>query len=531
MDETIRAQRIAAMLETAYAFARRGDAIQYSSTELTPIYRYMDGPIRRTDGFSPEDATQDSYRYTVCSSFFYNLLWDTFRYRFCGSKLRHPCAVSEVFYKSQTVFEWTKESGKTVTMAMREMLPLVQAGDAFEFAHHNNAARHIMLMGENGVMIHSNGANYDWEKAEERWESNGSIRVTSIEEFMLHALGELPIQHYDSFRLIRIIDAIDPDRFPLTPQAQSRLDYPGLDIDRRCDRRAWQNVCPGETITYTLRLRNTNPFRENHRMSQKIFKKLCVEEVLPQGTELVISSLTSDVRYEDGKLCWTVDIGTEQTVVLQYTVKVKDDMPAGCCIVSEGGHVDNIPTCRIVTPVGKSLSEKEWLAFQSLACPDALKNAEICGDGVAQWVYGKVLGKEITIPTVKELLDAQFTIGKCERDGKTYAALYHKEKITDQDRRTCVYKIPQMEGGRTLTCVDGYHRILELRGENLQAGDVVAIARKLGENTVAAEQILCLGGNMCVWSRDGGFVGVSLPHMDSLFACDYFAVLRPLMYE
>lgn len=531
MTENNRSNRIAAMLETAYAYTRRKDAIQYSNSELTPIYRYMNGPIRRTDGFSPEEATQDHYRFTVCSSFFYNLLWDTFRYRFCGDIQRHPCAVSEIFYKSQTVYEWEKGSGKTVTMAIREMLPMVQAGDAFEFAHHNNAARHIMLIGENGVMLHSNGANYDWNKSEERWESDGSIRITSIEEFMLHALGELPIQHYDSLRLIRILDAVDPNRFPLTPQAESRLKYPGLDIDRRCNRRAWQSVCPGETLTYTLRLTNTNPFRENHRMSQKIFRNLQVEEILPEGTELVISSLTGDVTIQDGVLRWNVDIGTEQTVVLQYSVKVKEDLPFGSSIVSEGGHVDNIPTNRIVTPVGNCMTQQQWLTLQGLATSDALEKAEIMGDGIAQWVYRNILDMQISIPTAAELIDAQYLRGTCTHIDNIYPALYHKEAADKDNGNACEYKIPEMEGGRALVCVDGYHRILELRGENLQAGDVIVIAKSLAGKDVEAEQILCLGGNMCVKSAGGSFEIAPLPHLDGLFAKDYFAVLRPIMYR
>ncbi len=526
MDKTLRQKRIAAMIETGYAYVRRGDAIQYNETELTPVSRYDGGPFRRTDGFSPEDATQDSYRFTVCSSFFYNVLWDAFRYRFCNCELNHLCITAESYYKDYCIYHWEKECGKTVTMAMREALPLLEPGDAIEFSHHNIAGRHIVLVAEDGVLLHSCGLNYNFAEGIENWEYNGGVRKTTIEDFMLHTLGELPILHYDYFNIYRLVDAIDSQQYPLTPQALSRLKYKGLDIDRRCDKRAWQVVRPGETITYTLRLTNHNPWRENHTTTHRDLCGIPVAEVLPEGTELVLSSLTNDADYDGKNLRWTVDIGTEQTVVLQYTVRVKEDMPLGSNIVSTGGCVANIPSNTIVTPVGSGLDAAEWLTLRNLAKDGLPLHAEFAGDGVAAWVYKHMLQREVTLPTLEELLNSRFIRrAYAEKADDPSKVLLDKK----DDGVLHPFAVGGMEGGRSLVCVDRYHRILEFRGEHLQGGDIILVCRRLGLSHTETEQYLCLGGNRCIKSASGTAEVISLPAPDSFFACDYFCVLRPAM--
>ena len=449
MDKALRQMRIDAMIETGYAYVRRGDAIQYNEMELTPVSRYEGGPFRRTDGFSPEDATQDNYQFTVCSSFFYNLLWDAFRYRFCDCELNHLCVTSEAYYKDYCIYHWEKESGKTVTMAMREALPLLQPGDAIEFSHHNIAGRHIMLVAENDVLLHSCGVNYNFAEGVENWEYNGGVRKTTIEDFMLHTLGELPISHYDYFNIYRLIDAIDPVQYPLTPQALSRLKHKGLDIDRRCDKRAWQVVRPGESITYTLRLTNHNPWRENHTTTHRDFHNISVCEVLPEGTELVLSSLTNDVDFDGKTLRWMVDIGTEQTVVLQYTVRVTEEAKFGTSIVSKGGYVADIPSNTILTPVGSGLTLEQWNALRDLEKNGLPTNREYGDDGVATWVYRHILGQDVTIPTLEELLNQRFTRREylSKPDDPTKVLLDKKE-----DEVKHPYAICGMEGGRSLVC-------------------------------------------------------------------------------
>ena len=67
---------IEAIKATAYSFYDRGEAIQYNNTALTFLGT---GSTARVDRyFNPEQATNDSKEYTVCSSFVYQVFYNTF---------------------------------------------------------------------------------------------------------------------------------------------------------------------------------------------------------------------------------------------------------------------------------------------------------------------------------------------------------------------------------------------------------------------------------------------------------------------
>ena len=69
MTEERRQQYVKAFEETALAYFRKRDRIQYESSDMTYLHKTLGGPFRRTDKFSPEAATKDSYLFSVCSSF------------------------------------------------------------------------------------------------------------------------------------------------------------------------------------------------------------------------------------------------------------------------------------------------------------------------------------------------------------------------------------------------------------------------------------------------------------------------------
>lgn len=558
--EAMRALQVEAVVETAYALHRRKEAIQYESKELTPLHKDFGGPFRRTDGFAAEQATQDHYCYSVCSSFFYSLLWDTFRYEFCGSSMDHTCYDAKNYYEKNIVCRWKRGDETGQKAAFRKVLEVMQPGDALVYDH-KNSLRHIMLCLPGEKLMHCNGAAFDFVAGKESWETDGAIRLTTYQDFLLNMLGEYPFWHYDEVCVLRYLDDIDPEKYPLTPQALSRLKYKGLDIDRRADRRACQTVAPGETITYTLRLTNSNPrlrydCPETYRygiVSDMAFENLEVEEVIPEGTELVVSSLTNDAKLENGKLLWTLDLGVEQVKTLQYTVRVKDDVPCGSYIVSGGGRVDNIPSNEIKILVGVGVSQEDWQKLQALSQEGALADAKIQGDGIAQWVYDTVLGKSVTISTAKQIMDAQYETYDYPISTKQYACwkwegetvdengnprvvnftmLREKEHVTEQDKAVCAHMVPTMVGGKSLLCVDRFHRMLEFRSEYLRPGDVVAAVQNLKGDACQTEQYLCLGGGKCVYSTPNGFEVMALPNMEEkMFLSSYFAVLRPTMWE
>lgn len=73
-------------------------------------------------------------------------------------------------------------------------------------------------------------------------------------------------------------------------------------------------VSPGDTITYTLTLTNSGAFTSG---------TTTVTDEIPEGTELVVSSLPAGATYEDGKITWeagTAAAGANKSISYQVTV-------------------------------------------------------------------------------------------------------------------------------------------------------------------------------------------------------------------
>lgn len=74
MTDELKRQYAAALEETALAYFRKRDRIQYESSDMTYLHKFLGGPFRRTDGISPESATKDEPMFSVCSSFYVRCL-------------------------------------------------------------------------------------------------------------------------------------------------------------------------------------------------------------------------------------------------------------------------------------------------------------------------------------------------------------------------------------------------------------------------------------------------------------------------
>lgn len=77
-----------AVLETAFAYYRKGPKIQYDSTELTTEDRESTGVCRLSSGDSPEMTGDDRSFYTVCSDWCYDVYYNAFGYQLTGSARR-----------------------------------------------------------------------------------------------------------------------------------------------------------------------------------------------------------------------------------------------------------------------------------------------------------------------------------------------------------------------------------------------------------------------------------------------------------
>ena len=529
MEET-REIRLQALEETALAYARKRDRVQYESIDMTYMWKGHGGPYRKIDGLAPEYATKDSYLFSVCSSFINATLYNAFGYTLCGNMDDHTCTKIIDCYKEQTRYSYdrTAEGAISEKKAIRQTLEAMQTGDLLVVRNPKANNLHVMFYLSGQRIVHCAGSKINLTTGEEKWDSPGAIRNNDRDNFLINMLGDYPFSNFSHWYVINVLDAIDPEKYPMTPWAKSRLKYPCLDVDRTCNFRRYQTVQPGDVLTFTIQLRNDNTRKSKHH-----FEDLVMEDVIPEHTTLLASSLTADVQVDGNKIRWRIPLmhaGEER--IFQYSVRVNDDVKPGDEIVSAGGKIDEIPFNEIrrkVAPARMSICDAQKL--YTFADQSILDKAEVIGDGVADWIY-KQLGKDVTIPTARKLIDSLYDIEEVEyaagEEGEKRDVLKHKE---NPDRSVLAMAVPELLGGKTLSCVWQTERVLEFRGENLYPGDVIVVARKLDRNTLEAEQWTVLGGCKAVKCAGGKAELIDLPYMDVMMATDFFMTFRPYLKE
>jgi len=192
----------------------------------------------------------------------------------------------------------------------------------------------------------------------------------------------------------------------------TREEYPMMDIDRTVDITPYGTVSTGENLTYTIKIFNESNNKnylkwgsqyEHGTREAVTYKNLIVTETIPEGTELVESSLSEGAKVEGNKIVWNIEsIVPGESVELTYSVKVI--APAGSYIVNDGGFVNNIPSNSIKNTVGGAkLTEEQKAALASVSAGgiEGLKDYGKDTD-FAEAIYAK-MGKELSLPTTLEL--------------------------------------------------------------------------------------------------------------------------------
>ena len=547
LTEEQRELRVRVLEETALAYFRKKDRVQYCARNLTYWNRYDGGPRRRNDRSSPEAATKDSYLFTVCSSFVFNCLYNAFGYELCGSDQLHACSTIWRQYPDYFRYEYDRDT-ETARMpgpgekpgtievstkekkAMRETLAAIHDGDLLQIEARDHKSRHVMLCISGNRLIHSGGVRLNMVTGEERWDSPGSIRIDDRDEFLLNMLyNGYTFSKFSKWCVIDILSAIDPEKYPIQPWALKRLDYPGLDIDRFTSVRAGQNVKPGETVTVTIHLENCNP-----RTPKMKYDDFTVEEILPAHTTLQDSSLTADTVLDGDKLRWTMSLVQGEERIIQYSFRIDDDVKPGDVIVTGGGNVGGIPSNEFRLTVGAShLDVETCRKLQALA--GKMDGAVKHGDGMAQWIYEQI-GKPVTFPKVADLIEGLYEFRDVKdalEDKKTitgdatHAVLMDRADPDPKALEAIKMMAPKLIGGTMLACVGRDDRILEFRGENLYPGDVILAARELDREVCKPEQWVILGGGKAVVTTEEKTEVIDLPYMDVMLVTKFFVVLRP----
>ena len=567
-----------------------------------------------------EDATSDNTIYTVCSDFPWSVYYYALDYSLYGHRLNGLTNGQWMFSEREgmTVMRYAPVgfTSEAASYGAGEDTSLIKTLDeTVEFlTNYEDNLRpgdilitdaHTQLYLGEGYVIDSWGSKYNMTTGVEAFEKAGTV------DGELHTLlgifvdgteqgGSFKLDKCGYFAVIRPLDALCADDgdenpgndpldsayvqprwddlkypenlktsgFDITGETLTRLEYPGMEIDRTVSGTQFGSAVSGGTLTYSVKISNMSDTADyctwrgayyGSEYSGEDYSGLAVTETVPDGTELVAGSVSSGGAASGGVISWTLDIPKGQSVTLSYTVNVTAGR--GAAIVNDGGMVGRIPSNSISNSVGGAkLSETAETAMQTFFAAGRNKWNDTDENGgynisvtatdtvFAERVYAKVLGKTLELPTTAELLNGLFQNTLIEEDsgwyvygeiGKSVYMYTQRDEVADEYR---VYKdmlVPGYLGG-VYVKTDAYSlepRINEFRLDYLEPGDVLIYA-ELSSYSAIGEARDVKSGEVLVYLGEGDFAaissnGVLRSYEDSAAVCwkafssDFFICLRP----
>ena len=529
-----------AVVLTAFAYFDKGRPVQYDSIGLSVVPKDSGGTIRTTHEVAPEYATPDETMFSVCSDFCYQVYYNTFGYKLCGSAIGCYTARMSKFEPEKDPicaykYDSTKSPGSR-EQAITDFLAVLQPGDIINEVANMSSGGHAMLyLGDvlgNGTkyLIQCAGYKYDTTTGQDTiecspgmieevpgklsvnttWGKNGgAISLDSAEEYLR---AKYTKSANAILSAIRPLNVITDDEYPLTDSAKTRLQYPRLAINRTANASRFKDIEAGGTLTLSIALSNYS--KQSYTVP--------VTEVIPEGVTL---QKVSDNGKVDGKnISWSVQLpaGGSKTLTVDYTVTAKRNE----LLTLGGGKVGEIPSNTLYIPVGgKHLTAEEEAKLTALAEGTYKDVPQDIADGeFAQRIYNDVLKLNVTLPSsktfVKEVL----------KRGNAVASVVYAPR-EDLQGQLLTYKnmlVYDLCGGFYWGEMDSLRRVLDLRCDYLRPGDILVKIRTA--STPATSKVAVYAGNKKFLECDNKTVGVTdFFALQESHIYQLFYVLRPTM--
>lgn len=504
-----------AVLETAYAYYRKGLGVQYDSTEMTRQNRIISGPARLTSGDSPEMAAHDYTVYTVCSDWCYDVYYNAFGYKLAGSArncltfnmtptptsdptvvLKFGLWMDDVHTRDRQEFietcQQVWEPGDVIVVYSRTESGAQNGGHAMMYIGDTNGDGRTEIMHSGGSKVNYNTGvdSIDDLGVDPTFGTRiGSVRIDDAYDHLFNpdtakgseavSAGNVGASSHNlttnTFtEAILLRPRLDP-KFPkqMTPSAQSRIKYPGLDIDRSTNFNFYNSVENGSEITVTVTVKNygTAPMTG-----------LSIKEVAPKGAAIVEGSANEGGTATAAGASWIVELAPGASKKLTYKMKVTAQM--GETVTLPGGTVDAIPTRDLSYQVGgKALSTAKLAQIAANGKVSGIRSAARTETDFANEFYETALDINLGIPakmddvisallepvpvedvnsTTEGKLLAPKSDDKLDETGKYLKSMLLFEHLSGK----CVYL------GTNMDAMDGRGRVREWKEIAYKPGDV-----------------------------------------------------------
>lgn len=487
-----------AVVATAENYLLRGYRIQYADTRLAPS-----GEFRWKLEREPEDYTLGEWGYTNCAAFVTDVHRNAIGWKtdmFATYNLLRAEFIRKYYYKPTG-----KETNAERQTVEEKFYKQISPSDIIVIRRRDGSG-HAMLYVGNGNIIHSSGYTYNYNTGVEVYEP--SIRYLQLKDLFTPAGGERRylfsglITEVAIIRPINIWDANFPEN------SLKRIEnMKGIVAEKLSSHKPGITVNPGEEMTFTFSVFNTNDYEVNLHVSDK----------LPSNTTYV-----SGAEKFDGKnLSWDIAVPAGETVEVSYIVKVNKtvDENNNNTVVSTEGKVGEVFTNCSGTKIRRTLTSPEQEKLVNAVKTFSFTSGNPIENINA--IYNSAFSAKNIIPVkTPEDVAKELFAERSEKAG-TYTL--------NTEGNMAKMVVPSLFGGRCyLTKIFEYKkqgdfaRTRLVKEENLMVGDIVA--RYDNESSM----FYLYTGNELIDLSTGEKVSDIKQCLESLLASQlYFAVIRP----
>ena len=491
--------QVKAVLEVTRSYYCKNPYMQYDSVNLTSISKQRGGMLRTTRYVAPEYGTADRNIYTVCSSFCFEVYYNTFGYQLMGDP-RDAETIDLAAAEAPLMVYSSVIAPETLEQTLKDFRANLQPADVVVWRATDGSGHAMMYVGDidgdgNDYFIHSAGGKYDMTKGTDSVEAEGNIKKDPAASYLDPKSGYY-IGSKKSIHILRPLATEECRALPILPAARQRMKYSGLTVDRTVSCGLYGSPSTGDEITYKLVIKNNS----------KGDYTVPVVENIPAGTTFVsadgltgTTTLTADVALKAG-----------ESKTVSYTVKVT--AARGTIIDNSNGSVAEIPSNSLKNRVAGEKIDAAKL--QATGWRSGVAAAKPTGLEFANAVYREALGKELGFTTTEALL------------GKMLPSVSQGIYNVSSNAADTAIMIDNYVGGTALNspweAIDD--RIFELRPEQFQAGDIFVAG---GNNKDKNPVVLVSTGKELLGMESGRIVNYNTAKLMTLFKKNLFVGLRP----
>ena len=445
--------RINAVKTVANAFYYRGGSLQYDDYSM--FFNSNSNKLvrkRRSDSIkSPEDATMQDIKYSVCSEFVANVYYEAFSKNGSGYTFK---------YGDGTELGLV-ESGKFVNMANRNktnyynsniavyyanletntfdvnvaglainasnyrdvFANVLQPGDVISYRY--KSWGHVVLYLGDDLVINATstsrnkesyngdytgtGGSYNYQNKTDNLDPWGTVGYVSLQQDVLNYKDKYSKYVFEDgthntgssdpkvieISIIRPLNELTNDN--ITTKTCARMQHDKLVRTKTASVEKYETIKIGDTITYTITLEN--------RSTNENYDNLLVTDSIPANTKFISFEGDGEARLQNDDISWTISVPANSKKTVSYTVQA----------INKGTIINNNTVVD-----GVKLNSIETLVTNRLSDEDVSKIKKLSNDNNKSYANMKDLLKDIypkiDIPDANEVFNKIFAKHENEED-------------------------------------------------------------------------------------------------------------------